>query len=66
LARDLCRHELWTVGGHGIRVRQAHFAHQAREPGRGSPVIAELAGQGKLKVIAAYYDLASGKVTVLG
>jgi carbonic anhydrase len=33
---------------------------------RSSPVIAELAGQGKLKVIPAYYDLASGKVTMLG
>jgi carbonic anhydrase len=32
---------------------------------RASPVIAELAGQGKVKVVAAYYDLASGKVTVL-
>jgi carbonic anhydrase len=30
-----------------------------------SPVIAELAKQGKVKVIAAHYDLASGKVTVL-
>ncbi|MEO8927099.1 MAG: carbonic anhydrase [Caulobacteraceae bacterium] len=31
-----------------------------------SPVIAEGIKQGSLKVVAAYYDLASGKVTLLG
>ena len=31
-----------------------------------SPVIAPLAKVGKIKVVAAYYDLASGKVTMLG
>ena len=31
-----------------------------------SPVIAGLAKQAKLKVVAAYYDLASGKVSLLG
>lgn len=31
-----------------------------------SPVIAPLVKQGKIKVVAAYYDLASGKVTLLG
>jgi carbonic anhydrase len=30
-----------------------------------SPVIAELVKTGKMKVVAAYYDLASGKVTIL-
>jgi carbonic anhydrase len=45
---------------------KANAEVQANLLRRGSPVIAELAGQGKLKVIAAYYDLASGKVTVLG
>jgi carbonic anhydrase len=45
---------------------KANAKVQANLLRRGSPVIAELAGQGKLKVIAAYYDLASGKVTVLG
>jgi carbonic anhydrase len=45
---------------------KANAEVQANILRRGSPVIAELAGQGKLKVIAAYYDLATGKVTVLG
>jgi carbonic anhydrase len=31
-----------------------------------SPVIAALVKTGKMKVVAAYYDLASGKVTILG
>jgi carbonic anhydrase len=31
-----------------------------------SPVVAALVKLGKIKVVAAYYDLASGKVTVLG
>ncbi len=31
-----------------------------------SPVIADLAAQGKIKVVAAYYDLASGAVSLLG
>jgi carbonic anhydrase len=31
-----------------------------------SPIIAGAVAQGKLKVVPAYYDLASGKVTVLG
>jgi carbonic anhydrase len=32
----------------------------------GSPALAGLAAQGKLKVVSAYYDLASGAVTLLG
>ncbi len=31
-----------------------------------SPVIADLARQGKLKVVAAYYELGSGRVSLLG
>jgi carbonic anhydrase len=31
-----------------------------------SPLIAGLAAQSRIKVVAAYYDLASGAVTVLG
>jgi carbonic anhydrase len=31
-----------------------------------SPVIADLAAQGKIKVVAAHYDLASGAVALLG
>jgi carbonic anhydrase len=31
-----------------------------------STVIAPLVKTGKIKVVAAYYDLASGKVTILG
>ncbi|MDR3529941.1 MAG: carbonic anhydrase [Rhodopila sp.] len=31
-----------------------------------SPVVADLVGQGKLKVVAAYYDIGSGRVSLLG
>jgi hypothetical protein len=30
-----------------------------------SPVLAELIGNGRLKIVAAYYDLASGAVMML-
>lgn len=38
---------------------------QARMLQEASPVIAGLVKQGRLKVVAAYYDLATGKVSVL-
>lgn len=38
---------------------------QARMLQEASPVIAGLVKQGKLKVVAAYYDLVTGKVSVL-
>ena len=31
-----------------------------------SPVIAGLVAEGKVKVVAAYYDIASGAVSLLG
>jgi hypothetical protein len=30
-----------------------------------SPVLAELIGKGQLKIVAAYYDLATGTVTTI-
>jgi carbonic anhydrase len=33
---------------------------------KASPVIGDLSAQGKVKVVPAYYDLATGKVTLLG
>jgi carbonic anhydrase len=45
---------------------RANAQYQAEILGGASPVIAGLAKQGKIKVVAGYYDLASGKVSMLG
>ena len=47
-------------------VVKANAKIQARLLRESSPVIAKAIRDGKLKVVAAYYDLASGKVTELG
>lgn len=47
-------------------VVKANAKIQARLLRESSPVIAKAIKDGKLKVVAAYYDLASGKVTELG
>jgi carbonic anhydrase len=39
---------------------------QARLLQRSSPVVAGAIKQGRLEVVAAYYDLATGAVTLLG
>jgi carbonic anhydrase len=44
---------------------RANAEYQAEILRTASPVIAGLAKEGKLKVVAAYYDLASGKVSLL-
>ncbi len=44
---------------------KANAGFQAGLLKNASPVIADLVKQGKLLVVAAYYDLASGKVTRL-
>ena len=44
---------------------RANAQYQADLLGGASPVIAGMVKQGKMKVVAAYYDLASGKVSVL-
>jgi carbonic anhydrase len=47
-------------------VIRANARIQASLLGKASPVIAGLVAQGKLKVVAAHYDLASGTVSLLG
>ena len=44
---------------------RANAQYQADILRGASPVIAGMVKQGKMKVVAAYYDLASGKVSVL-
>jgi carbonic anhydrase len=44
---------------------KANALFQARTLQEASPVIASLVKQGKLSVVAAYYDLTTGKVSVL-
>ena len=45
---------------------RANAQIQARLLWESSPVIGEAVKQGKVKVVASYYDLANGKVTLLG
>lgn len=53
-------------GGHDAEaVTKANAQIQARVLAESSPVIHELMAKGALKVIAGYYDLASGKVALL-
>ena len=51
-------------------VRAGHtdddIADEAQSVRAASPAIAALVGDGKMNVIAYYYELASGKVTLLG
>lgn len=44
---------------------RANARIQAKQLREGSPVLAELIQQGKLRMVAAYYDLTTGKVTLL-
>ena len=53
-------------GGDVEAVAKANARIQADLIATSSPVIADLIKQGALKVVAAYYGLASGKVTLLG
>nr|MDQ2861594.1 carbonic anhydrase [Pseudomonadota bacterium] len=53
-------------GGDVEAVAKANARIQADLIATASPVIAEMIKGGTLKVVAAYYALATGKVTVLG
>jgi carbonic anhydrase len=53
-------------GGDVDAVAKANARIQADLIATSSPVIAEMIKQGSLKVVAAYYGLATGKVTLLG
>jgi carbonic anhydrase len=44
---------------------KANAKHQAKLLRESSTVISEMVKDGKVKVVAAYYDLASGAVTLL-
>jgi carbonic anhydrase len=46
-------------------VGRQNAIHQAKLLRESSPLIARRVEQGKVKVVAAYYDLASGKVSLL-
>ena len=45
---------------------RANARNQARLLATASPVIAELIGKGAIKVVAGYYDVATGEVSLLG
>ena len=45
---------------------RANARIQAALLGKASPVLADFIGAGKLKVVAAHYDIATGEVTLLG
>lgn len=45
---------------------KANARHQATILSRASPVLAGLVRDNKLRIVAAYYDLATGKVSLLG
>ena len=47
-------------------VARVNAQNQARLLREASPVLADFIKQGKLKVVASYYDLATGKVELLG
>lgn len=55
-----------AAGGDLVKTIQANAQIQAKLMKESSPVIADAIKGGTLKVVAAYYDLASGKVTLLG
>jgi len=53
-------------GGHDLEATiKANAKNQAALLSQSSPVISEMAKSGKIKVVAGYYDLASGVVTML-
>src|SRR5262249_543935 len=54
------------AGGDAEAVTRANAQIQARLLWESSPVIGDAVKQGKVKVVASYYDLASGKVSLLG
>ena len=53
------------AGGDANAVVRANAQIQARLLKEASPVLADFVKQGKLKVVASYYDLATGKVALL-
>jgi carbonic anhydrase len=48
-----------------VATTKANAANQAALMSKASTVLAPMVKEGKLKIVAAYYDLASGKVTLV-
>jgi carbonic anhydrase len=53
------------AGSDLVAVTKANATNQAQLLSKASTVLAPMVKEGKLKIVAAYYDLASGKVTVV-
>ena len=51
--------------GPNLEAAKANAKIQAALLRTSSPVLAEMIGKGQLKIIAGYYDVASGAVTML-
>jgi carbonic anhydrase len=61
-AVDRVRNQGGDLLDNAVRANAKMVAEQLQSS---QPVLANLAGAGRLKVVAAYYDLTSGKVTIL-
>ena len=48
-----------------VPAESANAAIQAELLSKASPVLAPMVKEGKLKIVPAYYDLATGKVTLV-
>lgn len=53
------------AGSDLVAATKANAANQAELLSKASTVLAPMVKEGKLKIVAAYYDLASGKVTLV-
>jgi carbonic anhydrase len=53
------------AGSDPAAVTKANATNQAGLLGKASPVLAPMVKEGKLKIVAGYYDLDSGKVTLV-
>jgi carbonic anhydrase len=53
------------AGSDLVAATKANAKNQAELLSKASPVLAPMVKDGKLKIVAAYYDLASGRVTVV-
>jgi carbonic anhydrase len=53
------------AGSDLVAATKANATNQAELLSKASTVLAPMVKQGKLKIVAAYYDLASGKVSLV-
>jgi carbonic anhydrase len=54
-----------NAGSDLVAVTKANASIQAELLAKSSPVLSPMVKEGKLKIVAAYYDLATGKVTLV-